>query len=82
MALELDFTLDPNNSFSGSASGAFATAIGENSQGTEIFNRKIPNGTSDLISLTDEDYIVNVNGILVDSGSFPVYGTATIDINL
>lgn len=60
----------------------FATAIGENTQGTEIFNVEIPNGGTDVIVLPDEEYVVNVNGIEVDSGSFPVYGNVTIDINL
>lgn len=59
-----------------------ATAILQNSQGTTIITEAIPSGVTEIIPLPDEDYVVNVNGVEVSTGSFPVYGTVTIDIDL
>jgi aspartyl-tRNA synthetase len=60
----------------------FATDIIENTQFTIIETVQIPNSTTVVTILPNEDYVVNVNGIEVSSGNFPVYGNATIDINL
>jgi len=80
MALNLDFTLEPNNAFSAEDIGGFATAIGKNTEGTTIFDRDIANGTTDIIILEDENYIVNVNGVEEQNFDLPVYGNSTIDI--
>lgn len=59
-----------------------STVVNKNTQGTTINTASVMADSSVDNELPDEDYVINVNGVEVDSGSFPVYGNVTIDIDL
>jgi len=66
MPLNLDFTLEPNNSFSGSEIFGFATVIIENSIDTEILTKNIPNGQTEVIEILNNDATPFENYEIID----------------